>query len=91
MGTEREGEKVHFLCLFLTRTHFGPQGLPMELPGHFFKISAQFGPRFCNSFHDFGEICLQQMQSFMCRFTVVGAIFVGWGQAQWRGWAQPSR
>ena len=63
----------------------------MELPGHFFKLLARFGHRFFNWFDDFVEICLQQMQSLMFLLTVVGAIFVGWGQARWQGWAQPSR
>jgi hypothetical protein len=34
---------------------------------------------------------LQQMQSSIFVFMVMGAIFIGWGQARWQGWAQPSK
>ena len=93
-GYRKGGGESSFLRLFPTRTHFGLQGLPMELPGNsqgqFVKILTRFRHRFCLFFDDFGESCLQQMQSSIFVSTVLGAIFVGWGQARGRGWAQPS-
>ena len=44
----------------------------MELPGDyqdpFLKINVRFGHILCSSVDDLGEICLQQIQSFMFSF-----------------------
>ncbi len=52
----------------------------MEFPGNFFKILTGFGHHYCNFLNDFGEICLQQMQTLIFVFMVPGAIFVAWAK-----------